>query len=46
MQEVKSSYPVDETFDPLSEDYLEDPFTYYVRFRREAPVFFASNINM
>ena len=46
MQEVKSSYPVDETFDPLSEDYLEDPYPYYVRFRREAPVFFAPKINM
>jgi cytochrome P450 len=37
---------VDETFDPLSEDYLEDPYPYYVRFRREAPVFFAPKINM
>lgn len=46
MQKVKSSYPVDETLDPLSEDYLEDPYPYYVRFRREAPVFFAPKINM
>jgi cytochrome P450 len=44
--EVKSSYPVDEIFDPLWEDYLEDPYPYYVRFRREAPVFFAPEINM
>ena len=39
MQEVKSLYPVNETFDPLSEDYREDFYPYYVRFRREAPVF-------
>ena len=39
MQEVKSSYLVDETFDSLLEDYREDPYPYYVRFRREAPVF-------
>ena len=32
MQEVKSSYPLNETFDPLSEDYLEDTYPYYVRF--------------
>jgi cytochrome P450 len=44
--EVKSSYPVDEIFDLLWEDYLEDPYPYYVRFRREAPVFFAPEINM
>ena len=31
MQKVKSSYPVDETLEPLSEDYLEDPYPYYVR---------------
>ncbi len=46
MQEVKSSYPVDETFDPPSEDYREDPYPYYVRFRREAPVFFAPERNV
>jgi cytochrome P450 len=32
VQEVKSSYLVDETLDPLSEDCLEDPYPYYVRF--------------
>lgn len=37
MQETTCSYPVDETFDPLSEDYLEDPYAYYARFRREDP---------
>ncbi len=46
MQELKSSYPVDENFDPLSEDYLKDPYPYYARFRREAPIFFAPKINM
>ena len=46
MLEVKSSYPVDEIFDLLWEDYLEDPYPYYVRFRREAPVFFAPEINV
>jgi cytochrome P450 len=46
MQETTSSYPVDEDFDPLSEDYLQDPYAYYARFRREAPVFFAPKIGM
>jgi cytochrome P450 len=46
VQEVKSSYPVDEIFDPLSKDYREGPYPYYVRFRREAPVFFAPEINV
>ncbi len=46
MQETASSYPVDEDFDPLSEDYLEDPYAYYARFRREAPIFFAPKISM
>ena len=46
MQEVKSSYPADEALDPLSEGYLEDPYPYYVRFRREAPDFFAPEKNM
>jgi hypothetical protein len=40
MQETTSSYPVDEEFDPLSEDYLEDPYAYFARFRRETLVFF------
>jgi cytochrome P450 len=46
MQETTSSYPVDENFDPLPEDYLEDPYAYYARFRREAPIFFAPKIGM
>jgi cytochrome P450 len=46
MQETTRSYPVDENFDPLSEDYLEDPYAYYARFRRESPVFFAPKIRM
>ncbi len=46
MQETTSSYPVDENFDPLSEDYLENPYAYYARFRRESPIFFAPKIGM
>jgi cytochrome P450 len=46
MQETTSSYPVDENFDPLSEDYLEDPYAYYARFRRGSPIFFAPKIGM
>jgi cytochrome P450 len=46
VQELKDSYPVNDAFDPLSEDYLADPYPYYTRFRREAPVFFAPKINM
>jgi hypothetical protein len=38
MQETTSSCPVDENFDPLSESYLEDPYAYYARFRREDPL--------
>ena len=46
MQETTSSYPVDENFNPLSEDYLEDPYAYYARFRRGSPIFFAPKIGM
>jgi cytochrome P450 len=46
VQELKDSYPVNDAFDPLSEDYLADPYPYYARFRRETPVFFAPKINM
>ena len=46
MQGLKDSYPVNDTFDPLSEDYLADPYPYYAGFRREAPVFFAPKIDM
>jgi cytochrome P450 len=46
VQELAGSQPVDETFDPLSADYLKDPYPYYARFRREAPIFLAPKINM
>ena len=46
MQETTSSYPVDENFDKLSEDYLQDPYAYYARFRRGTPVFFTPKIGM
>jgi cytochrome P450 len=46
MQETTSPYPVDENFDPLSEDYLQDPYAYYAWFRRGAPIFFAPKIGM
>jgi cytochrome P450 len=46
VQGLKDSYPVNDTFDPLSEDYLADPYPYYAGFRREAPVFFAPKIDM
>ena len=40
-----SDYPVDPGFDPLDPDYLEDPYPYFARFRREAPVFYAPKID-
>jgi cytochrome P450 len=46
VQEIKGSYPVDDAFDSLSKDYLADPYPYYARFRREAPIFFAPKIDM
>ena len=46
MQETYSLYPVDEDFNPLSEDYLDDPYAYFARFRGEAPVFFAPMIGV
>lgn len=46
MQDLAGTQPVDETFDPLSEDYLKDPYSYYARSRREAPDFFAPRISM
>lgn len=38
-------YPVDPNFDPLSPEYLADPYPFYARFRREAPVFYAPKID-
>ena len=38
-------YPVDHEFNPLDPDYLADPYPFYARFRREAPVFYAPKID-
>jgi cytochrome P450 len=40
-----SDYPVDPGFDPLDPDYLEDPYPYFARCRREAPEFYAPKID-
>ncbi|MGI8860471.1 MAG: cytochrome P450 [Rubrobacteraceae bacterium] len=40
-----TDYPVDEAFDPLDPDYLADPYPYYARFRKEAPIFYAPKID-
>jgi hypothetical protein len=36
--------PVDPHFDPLDPDYLADPYPYFARFRKEAPIFYAPKI--
>ncbi len=43
--EQNTDYPVNETFDPLDPDYLADPYPYYSRFRKEAPIFYAPKID-
>ena len=40
-----NDYPVDPDFDPLDPDYLADPYPYYEKFRREAPIFYAPKID-
>ena len=40
-----AEYPVDPDFDPLSPGYLADPYPYYARFRKEAPIFYAPRID-
>lgn len=40
-----ADYPVDPGFDPLAPDYLADPYPYYVRFRREAPIYYAPRVD-
>ena len=35
----------DPNFDPLDPGYLADPYPYYARFRKEAPVFYAPRID-
>jgi cytochrome P450 len=41
----QANYLVNPDFDPLDPDYLADPYQHYVRFRREAPVFYAPKID-
>lgn len=36
---------VNPDFDPLDPDYLDDPYPYYERFRRETPIFYAPKID-
>ena len=40
-----TGHPVDPDFDPLAPDYLADPYPYYARFRKEAPIFYAPRID-
>ena len=40
-----ADYPVDPDFDPLAPDYLADPYPYFAKFRREAPIFYAPKID-
>ena len=43
VEQRDAGHPLDTDFDPLAPDYLADP--YYVRFRREAPIFYAPKID-
>jgi cytochrome P450 len=45
VEQRDAGHPVDADFDPLDPDYLADPYPYYARFRREAPVFYAPKID-
>jgi cytochrome P450 len=45
VEQRDAGHPVDPDFDPLDRDYLADPYPYYARFRREAPVFHAPKID-
>jgi cytochrome P450 len=45
VEQRDAGQPVDPHFDPLDPDYLADPYPYYARFRREAPVFYAPKID-
>ncbi len=40
-----ADHPVDPDFDPLDPDYLADPYPYFVKFRKEAPIFYAPKID-
>lgn len=41
----EGNYPVDPDFDPLDADYLADPYPYFARFRKKAPIFYAPKID-
>jgi cytochrome P450 len=45
VEQRDAGQPEDPYFDPLDPDYLADPYPYYARFRREAPVFYAPQID-
>jgi cytochrome P450 len=45
VEQRDAGQPVDPHFDPLDPGYLADPYPYYARFRREAPVFYAPKID-
>jgi cytochrome P450 len=45
VEQAETGQPVDPDFDPLAPDYLADPYPYYARFRKEAPVFYAPKID-
>ncbi|HET6885833.1 MAG TPA: cytochrome P450, partial [Rubrobacteraceae bacterium] len=45
VEQRDAGQPVDPHFDPLDPDYLADPYPFYARFRREAPVFYAPRID-
>ncbi len=45
MERQNGRTPVDETFDPLDPDYLADPYPYFAKFRREAPIFYAPKVD-
>jgi cytochrome P450 len=45
VEQRDAGQPEDPHFDPLDPDYLADPYPYYARFRREAPVFYAPQID-
>lgn len=44
-QASRDTYPVEPDFDPLDADYLADPYSYFARFRRETPIFYAPKID-
>ncbi|MGH3086686.1 MAG: cytochrome P450 [Rubrobacteraceae bacterium] len=45
IEDKQRDYPVNEDFDPLDADYLADPYPYFEKFRREAPIFYAPKID-